>query len=326
LEINLNLRGKVGFIYCPAFREGKLGFFNAMLKKRFQYCFLLLSIVLILGASSPQVKIKEKDDREKWILLSKPPDRIISLAPNLTEILYLLELDEKIIAVSSMCNYPPEVSLKSKVGGFNPSVEKIISLQPDLILATSAGNRRETIRQLELLEQSVFLTSAKNIEDILQSIIKIGNITGKKELAVLKTKELRKRMKHITSRVKRLPQRRTLYLIWHHPVMTTGGNTFLNNLICLAGGESISRDIKQNIVQLSREEIIKRDPEIIFLPNLKDKRIAKEFMQNWKMLTAIRKGMVYQLNEDLILRPGPRIVDGLELMAKTIHPEAFAEK
>jgi iron complex transport system substrate-binding protein len=297
-----------------------------MIKKRFQYYFLLLSIFLILGICSNQETIRKKDDREKWIRLSKPPDRIISLAPNLTEILYLLELDEKIIAVSTMCNYPPEVSLKPKVGGFNPSVEKIISLRPDLILATTAGNRRETIRQLELLEQTVFLTSAENIEDIFQSITKIGSITGKKELAVLKTKELRKRMNSIISRVKRLPRRRILYLIWHQPIMTTGGNTFLDNLIWLAGGESISRDIKQNIVQLSREEIIKRDPEIIFLPHLKDKRIAEEFMQNWKMLTAVQKGMVYQLNEDLVLRPGPRIVDGLELMAKTIHPEAFAEK
>jgi iron complex transport system substrate-binding protein len=297
-----------------------------MIKKKFQHYFLLLSIFLILGIHTNQVTIREKDDREKWILLSKPPDRIISLAPNLTEILYLIELDEKIIAVSTMCNYPPEVSLKPKVGGFNPSVEKIISLRPDLILATTAGNRRETIRQLELLEQSVFLTSAKNIEDIFQSIIKIGNITGKKELAVLKTHELRKRMNCIISRVKKLPRRRILYLIWHQPIMTAGGDTFLDNLICLAGGESISRDIKQNIAQLSREEIIKRDPEIIFLPNLKDKRILKEFIQHWKMLTAVRKGMVYQLNEDLILRPGPRIVDGLELMAKTIHPEAFAEK
>lgn len=287
---------------------------------------MLLSIACILGASSPQVKIKAKDDRGKWIILSQTPHRIISLAPNLTEIIYFLELEEKVIAVSTMCNYPPEVAAKPRVGGFNPSVEKIISLQPDLILATTAGNRRESIRQLELLGQSVFVTSAKNIDDIFHSIIKIGSITGKKELAVLKTKELRERMKRITSRVKGLPRRRILYLIWHQPIMTAGGNTFLNNLIWLAGGESISRDIKQNIVQLSREEIIKRDPEIIFLPDLKDTKLAEQFMQKCEVLTAVRNGAVYSLNEDLILRPGPRIVDGLELMAKIIHPEAFAEK
>lgn len=297
-----------------------------MIKKGFQFCFLLLSIACILGASSPQVKIKAKDDRGKWIILSQTPHRIISLAPNLTEIIYFLELEEKVIAVSTMCNYPPEVAAKPRVGGFNPSVEKIISLQPDLILATTAGNRRESIRQLELLGQSVFVTSAKNIDDIFHSIIKIGSITGKKELAVLKIKELRERMKRITSRVKGLPRRRILYLIWHQPIMTAGGNTFLNNLIWLAGGESISRDIKQNIVQLSREEIIKRDPEIIFLPDLKDKKLAEQFMQKCEVLTAVRNGAVYSLNEDLILRPGPRIVDGLELMAKIIHPEAFAEK
>jgi iron complex transport system substrate-binding protein len=297
-----------------------------MIKKGIQFCFLLLFIVFILGASSPQLKVKAKDDRGKWIILERAPQRIISLAPNLTEILYFLELEEKVVAVSTMCNYPPEVAAMPRVGGFNPSVEKIISLQPDLILATTAGNRRESIRQLELLGQSVFVTSAKNIEDIFQSIIKIGSITGKKELAVLKTKELRERMKRITSRVKGLPRRRILYLIWHQPVMTAGGNTFIDNLIWLAGGKSISRDIKQNIVQLSREEIIKRDPEMIFLPDLKDKKLAEQFMQKWEMLTAVRNGAVYQVNEDLILRPGPRIVDGLKLMVKTIHPEAFTEK
>jgi iron complex transport system substrate-binding protein len=297
-----------------------------MIKKGIQFCFLLLFIVCILGASSPQLKVKAKDDRGKWIILERTPQRIISLAPNLTEILYFLELEEKVVAVSAMCNYPPEAAAKPRVGGFNPSVEKIISLQPDLILATTAGNRRESIRQLELLGQSVFVTSANNIEDIFQSIIKIGSIIGKKKLAILKTKELRERMKRITSRVKGLPRRRILYLIWHQPVMTAGGNTFLNNLIWLAGGESISRDIRQNIVQFSREEIIKRDPEIIFLPDLKDKKLAEQFRQKWEMLTAVRNRAVYQVNEDLILRPGPRIVDGLELMAKTIHPEAFAEK
>jgi len=306
-------------------REGKLGISFSMTKKIFSSNFLLLiSFIFLLGFHQKELKVK--DDRGKWIVLSNSPRRIISLAPNLTEILFLLELDSKVVAVSNMCDYPPEALLKSKVGSFNPSIERIISLKPDLILATTAGNRMETIRRLETLGQSVFVTSPDTFNKVLKSIVSIGRITDKEKLAVLKAEQLKKRMELISSQVRELPRPRVLYVIWNQPLMTTGGNTFLSNLIRLAGGRSISEDIKQNIALLSREEIIRRDPEVIFLPAFQEEKILKEFLQQWEILTAVKKGSVYQLNEDLILRPGPRIVDGLELMVRTLHPEAFVEK
>lgn len=297
-----------------------------MMKKGFRAYYLLFSFFFLFLCGFYQEELRAKDDRGKWVVLSKTPQRIISLAPNITEILYLLELDSKVTAVSDMCDYPPEALQKPRVGSFNPSVEKIISLKPDLILATTAGNRRETIRRLELLGQSVFVTSPESIEKILQSIISIGRITGKEKLAVLKAEQLNKRAKLVSSQIEGLSRPRVLYIIWHQPLMTTGGNTFLNSLIWLAGGQSISDDIKQNIALLSREEVIKRDPEVIFLPTFQNENILKDFMQKWEMLTAAQTGSVYQLNEDLLLRPGPRIIDGLELMARILHPEVFSEK
>jgi len=296
-----------------------------MAKKRIQIYILLILFLFLIGSTS-QEELRVRDDRGVWITFSHPPQRIISLAPNITEILYLLNLDSRLVAVSNMCDYPPEASAKPRVGGFNPSVEKIISLKPDLILGTTAGNRKETLRRLELLGESVFVTSPYNIEQILQAILKIGKIAGREELATAKIQQLRKRIESVTSRVKGLSRPRVLFLIWHQPLMSTGGNTFLNNLIRLAGGSSISEDVKQNISIFSREEIIRRDPEVIFLPTFKEKRTLKKFLQQWSMLTAVKKGSVYQLNEDLLLRPGPRIVDGLQLMAKILHPEAFVEK
>jgi len=281
---------------------------------------LILSLIFT-ASSSPQLAVR--DDRGQTVTLNKVPRRIIPLAPNLTEILYFLELDKEIVAVTDMCDYPERVKGKPRIGGFNPSMEKIVSLQPELILATRAGNRPEVIRRLEELGFPVMVTAPRNVEEIWQSIIKIGKIVGREALAHQKVQRQKERAIEVRHRVKELRRVKVLFLIWHDPAMAPGGDTYLNDLMRWAGGESITAGEGQNIVRLSREEIILRQPEVILGPPVAVEWLKGSWRQWGSTLPAFIHNRIYSVDESLVFRPGPRIVDGLEQVARLIHPEAF---
>lgn len=277
--------------------------------------------LIFASPAAPQVAIR--DDRGQLIALDKVPRRIISLAPNLTEILYFLGLDQEVVGVTDMCDYPERVKGKPRIGGFNPSLEKVVSLQPELILATRAGNRPEVVRRLEELGFPVLVTAPRSVEGIFQSINKIGKAVGREALARQKVRGLRGRAAEIRRRVKELRRVRVLFLIWHDPAMAPGGDTYLNDLIRWAGGESITAGERKNIVRLTREEIVLRQPEVIIAPPVA-KRWLEDSWQKWGgALPAFLHNRIYSVDEDLVLRPGPRIVDGLEQVAKLLHPGAF---
>ena len=281
---------------------------------------LIISLIFT-SPSSPQVVIR--DDRGQLIALDKVPRRIIPLAPNLTEILYFLGLDDEVVGVTDMCDYPEEVKGKPRIGGFNPSLEKVVSLQPELILATRAGNRPEVVRRLEELGFPVLVTAPRSVEGIFQSIIKIGKAVGREALARQKVRGLRGRAIEVRRRVQDLGPIRVLFLIWHDPAMAPGGDTFLNDLIRWAGGESITAGERENIVRLSREEIVLRQPEVILAPPVAKRWLEDSWRQWGGALPAFLHNRIYSVGEDLVFRPGPRIVDGLEQVAKLLHPEAF---
>ncbi|MFB0518427.1 MAG: cobalamin-binding protein [Acidobacteriota bacterium] len=290
---------------------------------RLKLIFLGALIICLLfpPLSSPQVAVR--DGRGQLVVFSRSPRRIISLAPNLTEILYFLEMEKEVVGVTDMCDYPEQVKGKPRIGGFNPSMEKIVSLQPELILATRAGNRPEVVSRLEELGFPVMVTAARSVEGIFQSIINIGKVVSKEALARQKVQTLRARAMEVRRRVKGLRRVRVLFLIWHDPAMSPGGDTYLNDLIRWAGGESITAGEGENIVRLTREEIVLRQPEVIIAPPVARRWLADSWRQWGSALPAFIKHRVYSVDEDLVFRPGPRIVDGLEQVARLIHPEAF---
>jgi len=276
---------------------------------------------IFAAIASPQIAVR--DDRGQLVVLRRSPRRIIPLAPNLTETLYFLGLDKEVVGVTDMCDYPEGVEGKPHIGGFNPSVEKIVSLQPELILATRAGNRPEVVRRLEELGFPVMVTATHSIEGIFLSITKIGKVVGKEAIARQKVRRLKERAIELRRRVKGLRRVRVLFLIWHDPAMAPGGDTFLNDLIRWAGGESITAGERENIVRLTREEIVLRQPEVILAPPVASEWLEDSWRQWGSSLPALIHNRVYSVDESLVFRPGPRIVDGLEQVARLIHPEAF---
>lgn len=251
------------------------------------------------------------------------PGRIISLAPSITEILFALGLQERVVGVTDFCDYPPEAKRKMKIGGMvNPSLEVITLLRPDLVLATTAGNRSETVVRLERLGIPVFVVNPKDLQGVFFSIEQIGQVTGRREGATLLVRRLRERVEQVTWRVAGLKRPRVLYVLWSDPLIVPGQETFLNDLIRRAGGESISTGTSIPYPLFSLEEVVARAPEVIIVSKGHGQD-DQTLLRRWKdlpTLPAVKAGRLYTIDGDLLNRPGPRIVDGLEVLARILHP------
>ncbi len=282
----------------------------------------------ILLADEFPLAIVEGLGRE--VSISKQPETIISLAPSNTEILFALGLVDKLVAVSQYCNYPPEVQNKPKVGGFSTiNIEKVVSFEPDLILATG-GVQEEAARNLKRLGLTVISLDAKRTGDVLENILLVGKITGRAESARRLRGNLEERIRAVTNKTGDLPdtQRpRVFYEVQYDPLMTAGPGTFIDDLIHLAGGVNIASDSATKYPVYNLEILIERNPEVIIVSFWHGSIVASvegvKSRKRWKIIDAVQNNRVYGIHADLVSRPGPRIVDGLEEIAKYIHPELF---
>lgn len=298
--------------------------------KRF---LVLLSLALVLVACSPANPTAPGavvDGLGRSVNIEGIPQRIVSLAPSNTEILFALGLGEKVVGVTEYCNYPPEALNKEKIGGYStPDIEKIIALQPDLILANSI-HAEEVIPALEQIGLTVFALAAENVDGILEDIRMVGKITGSEDEASKLATEMENRIEAITDVTKSLEERpRVFYITWHDPLFSVGSETTIQELVQKAGGANIFQDMTGHKT-VDLEEVIARDPQIIIACT--GHGSAKAEPLEWAKeeprlgVTEARKSnRIYQIDADLVSRTGPRIVDALEEFAWFIHPEVFGK-
>ncbi|MFC1977144.1 ABC transporter substrate-binding protein [Chloroflexota bacterium] len=277
--------------------------------------------------------IEVTDQLGRTVKLDRTPQRIISLAPSNTEILFALGLADRLVAVTDYCNYPPEAEDKPKTGGFStPNIEEVIALSPDLILATSIHEKR-TIPQLEGKGLTVFALNPRNVDEVLESITLVGEVTGKREQASGLVAEMRNRIKTVTDKSDNLSgteRPRVLYAVWHDPLTAPGSTTLQDDLIEKAGGINITRDLT-GYAAITLEAVIATNPEVMIAGggHGAGESLNLQFIKTEPRLRntdARRNNRVYGLDGDLVSRPGPRIVEGLEKFAEFIHPELFSEK
>lgn len=267
------------------------------------------------------------DDLDREVTIARQPERIISLSPVNTEILFALELGEKVVGITNICNYPPQAQEKEKIGDYNnPNLEKIIELEPDLILA-SHGNPIELIDQLERLNYTVVGLNPKNIDDVISSITMVGKITGKDEEATKLTEEMEERIEAVLSKTSNLVENnrpRVLYVVWYKPLWTAGSGTFIDELIQKAGGANIAGDIP-GWPQMNLEVVLGKNPQVVIVgeghPGGLVETVRKESLL--ETIDAFKYNQIYTIDADIVSRTGPRIVDALEEMARIIHPEIF---
>jgi len=279
----------------------------------------------------PSFPLTIVDDLGRTVEINKLPQRIVSLAPSNTEILFALGLEDKIVGTTDYCDYPEAAKAKPRVAGYTtPDIEKLVSLDPDLILAEAIHEER-LLPALDKLGLTVIVMSAKSIDVVLHDITLVGQINGKSRVAAQLVDSLTQRMKAVTSKTESLtPEKRlrVLYICWHDPIWTMGSETFIDDLIWKAGGVNIFADDFEKSRVVSLEAVITENPQVIIISgmgttgNLVYNSIKKE--TRLRGVAAIIDNHIYKISDaNLIERPGPRIVDGLEEVAKLIHPEIF---
>jgi iron complex transport system substrate-binding protein len=291
---------------------------------------IALAIVITILSSvcpGPASCATFEDALGRKVSLERPPERIITLAPNLTEILYALGLGDRVVGVTNHCNYPPEASLKPKVGSYiNLNVEKIISLSPDLAIGTVDGNERIILDLLEQAKIKAFFVNPRSVRQVIDTILALGRLCGALENAQTLTSKLTRRVDHVVERTGSREKPLVFLQIQIQPIMTVNKNTVHNDLIRLAGGRNMAAEEPITYPRISIEEVIQRRPDVILISSMERagrfERARQEWLK-WTSIPAAKNKRVYLIDSDLIDRPSPRLIDGLEMMARYIHPEAF---
>ena len=284
-------------------------------------------LILLSVWATPSSCATFKDSLGREVPMPAPPKRLIALAPNLTEILYALGLGDRVVGVTDHCNYPPEASLKPKVGSYvHLNVEQIISLSPDLVIGTVDGNERYVLDLLEQAHIKVFFVNPRNVRQAIETISTLGLVCGLPERARRIADALTLRV----NRVVEVARDRTRPLVFLQiniqPIMSVNRNTVHHDLIRLAGGNNMTAEEPVTYPRIGLEEVIRRKPEVILVSSMEREGRFEKARQDWLQWTSIpaaQKGRVHLIDSDLIDRPSPRVMDGLEIMAKLLHPEAF---
>ena len=291
--------------------------------------FLMLSVAVLLFCvvvqSTPAQETRYTDVLGREVILPAEPQRIIALAPSITEILYFIGLGDRVVGVTRFSNYPPEVKNKPSVGSYiDLNVEKIIDLAPDLVIGTVDGNRKNTVELLEQANIQVYITNPNRIEGILETIIAIGQLCGVKGTAEFLAGDLSARIKSIQRKVEDRPRPTVFLQINLKPIMTVNRGSYIHDLIHVAGGKNLAENETVSYPRLSLEEVIQRRPEVIIISSMER---SGQFEQarldwlKWKSIPAVQQGRVHLIDSDLIDRPSPRIIQGLEALARLIHPD-----
>jgi iron complex transport system substrate-binding protein len=251
--------------------------------------------------------------------------RIISLAPSITEMIYFLGLGDRLVGVTRFSYFPKEAQKKPKVGVYTDiNVEKVITLRPDLVIATADGNNRGDVEMLEEAGIPVYVINPRKIDQVLDTTERLGEICGVPDRAKRLVRPLRERVMRVVEAVRDKGRPIVLLVINVRPLMSVNRGTIHHDIIQLAGGRNMTGDQPITYPKLNMEAVLKRRPDVIIISSMDrggEFERAREKLFRWPTLPAVRKGNVYLIDSDLIDRPAPRIVSGLEEMARLMHPE-----
>ncbi len=266
------------------------------------------------------------DSSGRTVTFEKMPEKLVSAVPSNTEIIYALGKGNQLVGVSVYCNYPEEALSVNKIGDYNgPNLELIIDSKPDVFFA--AWLSEEVLAQLEGAGIPVMLINPTNLEETYQSIQDIGDIIGSSKEAEELIGSMRGKQENIMQITKGYQAKTVFYEIWHDPLMTVGPGSFINELITMSNGINIAQDAESAYPEYSLELLISKNPQVYMTSDDGFKTPEDIFGRaGYENIEAIRNGQVFMLHPDITSRPGPRIIDGLEMIAKAIHPEAFEGK
>jgi len=326
--------------------ESKLGApngVNAEFRRRRLAAFCagiaVLFLILCDGAFPAQTSVSHgvlpagrelTDEVGRKIQIPQEVDRVVSLAPNLTEIVFALGDGNHLAGDTDFCDYPAEALQKPHVGGpVNPNLEVVVSLMPDLVLATKSINRRETVNALDHIGLPVYVTDPHSVEEMVASVEHLGNALGAEKSAAMLAEDLRGRLSDLDHRLAGAAPRRVFFVVWTDPLISVGRGTFIADALRRAGGRSVV-DTKAEWPHVSLEEIVRLQPEVLVFASAHAGDSQRDIdalrtRPGWKNLAAMQHGNVVVVS-DAINRPAPRMVDAIERLARALHPEAFTSR
>ncbi len=271
------------------------------------------------------------DALKRSVKLPKPAQRVVSIAPSNTEILFAVGAGKQVVGRDDLSDYPAEAKSVTSIGSTfkKLNTEAIVTLKPDLVLAASL-TPAEQVKSLEDLGITVYvLGNPKDLDGLYQNLITVGQLTGHEDDAKKLNESLKKRVNAVTDKTKGVTAKPKVFyeIDGSDPLKpwTTGSGTFIDTLITMAGGQNVGAALKDPFAQMSSEEVVKQNPDIILLGDFKFGTTVESVGKRagWNAIAAVKNNKVLPFDDDLASRPGPRLVDGLEALAKVLQPDLF---
>ncbi len=292
------------------------------------YIILILVLTFLLQAGGILAE-QVTDQVGRTLIVPENPVRVIALAPSITEIIYDLGQEKRLVGVTQYSTYPPEAESLPRVGSYiRLDIEKIISLKPDLCLATKDGNPKHIIDKIVSLGIPVYVINPRNLQQIMDAITSLGSLLHAEQAAAELVIKMEKRIGQVQARVKKGNRKpRVFFQIDAEPLFSAGTNTFIHELIELAGGINTTAG-EVSYPRYSWEDIILLQPEIVLISSMAGGLEPEYLVKSWKrwaLLSAVKNNQIYVVDAELFDRPTPRLVDGLETIAAIIHPELFIQ-
>ena len=265
------------------------------------------------------------DEAGRRVRLPLKIERIVSLAPSLTEIVYAVGAGDRLVGRTRYCDYPPEAKNIPEIGDTTtPSIERIIAQKPQIVLVSTASQLEAFTKQLDQQQIAVYVTNPRSLDDVFRSMATLGDFFGTHDQAEKVVNDLRRRADAVTTAVGAAKPVKVFYQVSDEPLYTIGRESYLTDLVRRAGGVSVTADVPNAFPRFSDEAALAARPEAIILPTGGSMGTANSTVAAaLKNSPAVLSDRVYKINEDHLQRPGPRLVDGLEEIARVLHPEVF---
>lgn len=282
---------------------------------------LILIIFFIYPIGVVGAAITVTDDLGQTVRLTEPAEKIVSLAPHVTELLFAAGAGEKLVGVAAYSDYPPQAKALPRVGGYDKiDMERILLLQPDLIVAWASGSSPRQIDQLKQMGYTVFLSEPRALEAIPDALEKLGELAGTESAAKRAASAFRRRYRALKIRYQNRFALRVFYEIWNQPLQTINGDHIISKIIALCGGKNIFAELGALAPVVSLEAVLLRDPEVIVTGGMAAER--PEWLDKWKKwedLTAVKRHNLFFIPPELLQRPTPRILDGMEMLCQHLE-------
>jgi iron complex transport system substrate-binding protein len=295
-------------------------------KRKFHFVILLFVCLFSLPAcksgnnpATAEVKMRDiADDLGRQIKIPEKVERVVSLAPNLTENIFAVGAGDRLVGVTTFCNYPEDAQKIQKVGDtLNPNIETIIALKPQIVFVSTASQIETFTKTLEAQGITVFVTNPKDLNGVLANLRQLGDIFGTLERTTVLLNELQERIIGVDEMVRDKPKVKTFVQISKEPLFTIGKESFLSEIIERAGGTSVTKDVATAYPKISKETALALNPDAIILSDSPDNTEPNEVFKN---SPAVKNKKVFKINADILSRPSPRIVNALEQIAESLHP------